>query len=78
MNLRQLHDRAPVRHGKEEEKTEGDLFIPDPAKVVRSAPQNAASVAGLLLTTEALIAERPKKEAPAAVGGYDDGSDGGY
>ncbi|HEX4338529.1 MAG TPA: chaperonin GroEL [Polyangiaceae bacterium] len=41
----------------------------DPAKVVRSALQNAASVAGLLLTTEALIAEKPKdKEAPAGGG----------
>ncbi|HVW24804.1 MAG TPA: chaperonin GroEL [Polyangiaceae bacterium] len=41
----------------------------DPAKVVRSALQNAASVAGLLLTTEALVAEKPKeKEAPAGGG----------
>jgi len=38
----------------------------DPTKVVRSALQNAASVAALLLTTEALIAEAPKKEEPAA------------
>ena len=37
----------------------------DPTKVVRSALQNAASVASLLITTEALIVERPKKEAPA-------------
>ena len=38
----------------------------DPVKVVRSALQNAASVAGLMLTTEALVAEKPKeKEAPA-------------
>jgi chaperonin GroEL len=44
----------------------------DPTKVVRSALVNAASVAGLMLTTEALVAERPKKEddaAPAAGGG---------
>ncbi|MFO7301663.1 MAG: chaperonin GroEL [Acidobacteriota bacterium] len=43
----------------------------DPAKVVRSALQNAASIASLLLTTEAMIAELPeeKKEAPAAGGG---------
>ena len=34
----------------------------DPTKVVRAALQNAASVAGLMLTTEALIAEKPKKE----------------
>jgi chaperonin GroEL len=38
----------------------------DPTKVVRAALQNAASVAGLMLTTEALIAERPEKPAPAA------------
>jgi chaperonin GroEL len=37
----------------------------DPAKVVRAALQDAASVAGLLVTTEAMVAERPKKEAPA-------------
>ena len=41
----------------------------DPTKVVRTALQNAASVASLMLTTEALIAERPKKKAPAAGGG---------
>jgi chaperonin GroEL len=38
----------------------------DPTKVVRSALQNAASVASLLLTTEALVVDRPKEEAPAA------------
>jgi chaperonin GroEL len=47
----------------------GDLLeqgVIDPVKVVRSALQNAASVAGLMLTTEALVAEKPKeKEAPA-------------
>jgi chaperonin GroEL len=45
----------------------------DPAKVVRTALQDAASVAGLLITTEALVAEKPKKETPAAapVGGMD-------
>ena len=41
----------------------------DPAKVVRTALQHAASVAGLMLTTEALIAEIPKPEAPAGGGG---------
>ncbi|HEX2521754.1 MAG TPA: TCP-1/cpn60 chaperonin family protein, partial [Terriglobia bacterium] len=45
----------------------------DPAKVARTALQNAASVAGLLLTTEALVAEIPekKKEAPMPHGGGD-------
>jgi len=41
----------------------------DPAKVVRTALQNASSVAGLMLTTEALVAEKPKDEEPAAGGG---------
>ena len=40
--------------------------IIDPTKVVRAALQNAASIAGLLITTEAMVAERPKKEAEAA------------
>jgi chaperonin GroEL len=51
----------------------GDMFkagIIDPTKVVRSALQGAASVAGLLITTEAMIAEKPeKKGAPAMPGG---------
>ena len=53
--------------------------IIDPTKVVRTALQNAASVASLLLTTEALIAEKPKKEAaPAAGHGHDHGGMGGF
>jgi chaperonin GroEL len=43
--------------------------IIDPTKVVRSAIQGAASVAGLLITTEAMVAELPKKQAPAGGGG---------
>ncbi len=43
--------------------------IPDPAKVTRSALQNAASIAALLLTTEALIAETPQPPMPAGGGG---------
>ncbi|MGH9299133.1 MAG: chaperonin GroEL, partial [Acidimicrobiales bacterium] len=43
--------------------------ITDPAKVTRSALQNAASIAALLLTTEALIADKPEKNSPAPVGG---------
>ena len=45
----------------------GDLYqmgVIDPMKVVRAALQGAASVAGLLVTTEAMVAEKPKKEAP--------------
>ncbi|MFL5233185.1 MAG: chaperonin GroEL [Microvirga sp.] len=52
--------------------------IVDPAKVVRAALQNAASVAGLLVTTEAMISEAPKKEsAPAMPGGGGMGGMGG-
>ena len=43
--------------------------IIDPAKVTRSALQNAASIAALFLTTEAVIADKPEKAAPAAPGG---------
>jgi chaperonin GroEL len=43
--------------------------IVDPTKVVRTALQDAASVAGLLVTTEAMVAERPEKKAPAMPGG---------
>ncbi|ACP22040.1 60 kDa chaperonin 2 (plasmid) [Sinorhizobium fredii NGR234] len=65
--------------GKLREKTEfgfgwnaqtnefGDLYdqgVIDPVKVVRTALQDAASVAGLLITTEAMVAEKPKKDAP--------------
>jgi chaperonin GroEL len=45
------------------------LGIIDPVKVVRSALQDAASVAGLLITTEAMVAEMPKDSAPAVGGG---------
>ena len=43
--------------------------IVDPTKVVRTALQDAASVAGLLVTTEAMIAERPEKKAPMGAPG---------
>jgi len=51
--------------------TYGDLVelgVLDPAKVTRSALQNAASVAALILTTDALVAELPKEDAPAMGG----------
>jgi chaperonin GroEL len=50
----------------------GDLVesgVLDPTKVTRTALQNAASIAGLLLTTDATITEAPKNAAPAAPGG---------
>ena len=49
----------------------------DPAKVVRTALQDAASVAGLLVTTEAMVAELPKEPAPAMPGGGGMGGMGG-
>jgi chaperonin GroEL len=60
--------------------TYGDMLemgILDPTKVTRTALQNAASVASLLLTTEAMVAEAPKDEAPAAGGMPDMGGMGG-
>jgi chaperonin GroEL len=51
----------------------------DPTKVVRTALTNAGSIAALMLTTEALVAEIPeKKEAPAGAGGHGGGMDGMY
>ena len=53
----------------------GDMFkfgVIDPAKVVRTALQDAASVAGLLITTEAMVADKPAKEGAAAGGGMPD------
>ncbi len=50
----------------------GDLVkmgILDPTKVVRTALQNATSIAGLMITTEAMVAEHPKKDEPAMPGG---------
>jgi len=52
-----------------------EMGVLDPTKVTRSALQNAASVAGLMLTTECMIAEAPKDEkaaAPAAGAGMGD------
>ncbi len=45
------------------------IGVIDPAKVTRSALQNAASIAALLLTTEAAIAEKPSENEPAAPAG---------
>ena len=51
--------------------------IIDPTKVVRTAIQNAASVAALLITTEAMVAEVPRKNAGAGTGGTPGGGMGG-
>jgi chaperonin GroEL len=53
----------------------GDMFkfgVIDPAKVVRTALQDAASIAGLLITTEAMIADKPSKDGGGAGGGMPD------
>jgi chaperonin GroEL len=63
-------DRATYSYGYNAQSNEyGDLTaqgVIDPTKVVRNALQGAASIAGLLITTEAMVAERPKKEAAHA------------
>ena len=51
--------------------------VVDPTKVTRTALQNAASIAGLLLTTECMITDLPEKSAPAAGGGHGHGGGGG-
>ncbi len=63
----------PAGHGYNAATGEfGDLVaqgVLDPVKVTRSAVQNAASIAGMLLTTEALVTEKPEPAEPAANGG---------
>jgi chaperonin GroEL len=69
---------ASMGFNADEEKVE-DLVesgVIDPTKVVRVALQNSSSIAGLLLTTEALVAELPEKVKPGAHAGHDHG--GGY
>ena len=58
----------------------GDMFsfgVIDPAKVVRTALEDAASVAGLLITTEAMVADKPSKDGGAGAGMPDMGGMGG-
>ena len=58
----------------------GDMIamgILDPTKVTRTALQNAASIAGLMITTEAMVAEAPKKDEPAMPQGGGMGGMGG-
>ncbi|WP_027154305.1 chaperonin GroEL [Mesorhizobium sp. WSM2561] len=73
-----LREKTEFGYGWNAQTNEfGDLYaqgVIDPVKVVRAALQDAASVAGLLVTTEAMVAEKPKKEAAAPVmpgGGMD-------
>jgi len=61
-------------------ETFGDLVkdgVIDPAKVARTALQNASSIAGLMLTTEALVAEIPEEEKTAPAGPPGGGGMGG-
>ncbi|MBB4189206.1 chaperonin GroEL [Sinorhizobium terangae] len=63
-----LREKTEFGYGWNAQTNEfGDLYdqgVIDPVKVVRIALQDAASIAGLLITTEAMVAEKPKKEAP--------------
>ena len=63
-------------HGEDSRQAILPGFI-DPTKVTRTALQNAASIAALLLTTEAIVVEIPEQKAAAPAGGYN-GMDGGY
>ncbi len=73
--VREIEDaKGPVGFNAVKGKNE-DLIkagVIDPAKVTRAALQNAASIAALLLTTEALIADKPEEAAPAMPGGGGD------
>ncbi|MFQ1699166.1 chaperonin GroEL [Loktanella agnita] len=68
--IRESDDKAFGFNAQTEEY--GDMFkfgVIDPAKVVRTALQDAASVAGLLITTEAMVADKPSKEGAGGAGG---------
>ena len=68
-----IHNTSPSFGFNALTETYEDLIaagVIDPAKVSRCALQNAASVASLMLTTETLIAEKPKKDMPAMPGGH--------
>jgi chaperonin GroEL len=75
-----LLDKGEANHGFDAQSgTYVDMLkagIIDPTKVVRLALQGAASVAGLLVTTEAMIADKPQKSTPTMPGGGMD--DGGF
>jgi chaperonin GroEL len=67
-----INDNDTYAYGYDAQEGQyGDLVskgIIDPTKVVRTALQDAASIAGLLVTTEAMVAEKPKKETPPMPG----------
>ena len=71
--IRESDDKAFGFNAQTEEY--GDMFgfgVIDPAKVTRTALQDAASVAGLLITTEAMVADKPSKDGGAPAGGMPD------
>jgi chaperonin GroEL len=71
--VRESNDKAFGFNAQTEEY--GDMFkfgVIDPTKVVRTALEDAASIAGLLITTEAMIADKPAPAAPAGGGGMPD------
>ncbi|UYV38126.1 chaperonin GroEL [Rhodobacteraceae bacterium D3-12] len=71
--IRESDDKAFGFNAQTEEY--GDMFkfgVIDPAKVVRTALEDAASIAGLLITTEAMVADKPAKEGAAPAGGMPD------
>ena len=71
--IRESDDKAFGFNAQTEEY--GDMFgfgVIDPAKVTRTALQDAASVAGLLITTEAMVADKPAKDGGAPAGGMPD------
>jgi len=71
--IRESEDAAFGFNAQTEEY--GDMFafgVIDPAKVVRTALQDAASIAGLLITTEAMVADKPAKDGGGAPGGMPD------
>jgi chaperonin GroEL len=76
-----LLENASDNYGYDAQNGEyGDLIkmgIIDPVKVVRTALEDASSVAGLLITTEAMVAELPKEPAPPMPGGGGMGGMGG-
>ena len=74
-------DQKDTNYGYDAQKNEYcDLIkagIVDPTKVVRIALESAASVAGLLITTEAMVAEKPEKKSGGGMGGGGGGMGGG-
>ncbi len=77
--VRESNDKSFGFNAQTEEY--GDMFkfgVIDPAKVVRTALEDAASVASLLITTEAMVADKPKDSAPSMPGGGGMGGMGDY